>query len=569
MMNEESSGKGNLGEYAIVAVALACIIISVFSPMGSDYPLSDPWSPDSANDLTHHISGIIEAGNAIHSGQFPIRVVPETREGYDYPFFQFYGNFPYTLGGLLFIVTGNPYFSYKLVIMISLFIGAFCLFLFGRWVNANNYAAFIGSTIFLTAPYLLDDIYGRHAFTEIVAIGLLPPVFYYTFRVLQTKKLQDCLALTGFSVLLFHTHNVFSLYAILFLLLILGGYLVVNARGMMPVIGVIASEILALFVSSWYLIPQLTLVNDLVVSKSLNNPFFAGYLSSIWVVLAPSKIYPLPANYFDNPNLGFQVGIPLLICFVCGLYVMYRHNLSERTREKSEFSSFYKMSILMVCSGTAFVLVCSPFNFWEYLPAVFYFIQFPYRLLGFLIVFGAMICPICLRELCRNFQFQHAVVLFLFCMAFTGSYLPNSTGYPEDKIGELMANPDLGKNGAETNYLISPSALPPSPSEPEQAERSPIQRISESEITFSATRGGIVELPVLFYPGMILLTDNGREIPYFNIGKNIGINATAGDHNIVHEFIGVSWANYLSLGSSFILLVLSLFCLDRKLKRGK
>lgn len=83
----------NLPAIALILI----IIISIMSPLGSNIPVESP-----AKDLLNHISGIVEAKNALLEGQFPIRVAPTALDGIKYPIFQFNGNFPYTLGGFFF-----------------------------------------------------------------------------------------------------------------------------------------------------------------------------------------------------------------------------------------------------------------------------------------------------------------------------------------------------------------------------------------------------------------------------------------------------------------------------------
>src|SRR5438128_1419771 len=63
-----------------------------------------PLAPDvlpftGAQDIGNHVSGIIEAKNALAEGQFPIRVAPHQNHNERYAIYQFYGNLPYTVGG--------------------------------------------------------------------------------------------------------------------------------------------------------------------------------------------------------------------------------------------------------------------------------------------------------------------------------------------------------------------------------------------------------------------------------------------------------------------------------------
>src|SRR5579885_1980420 len=100
--------------YALLAVALMA-------------PLASTVLPDTpAQDLANHVSGIIEAGNALAEGQFPIRVSPHQCHDERYPTFQFYGNLPYTAGGLLYhFLSVRPFAACKLLLLLALTGGAF------------------------------------------------------------------------------------------------------------------------------------------------------------------------------------------------------------------------------------------------------------------------------------------------------------------------------------------------------------------------------------------------------------------------------------------------------------
>src|SRR5438128_611059 len=88
-----------------VLVLYVLIAIAVMAPLGSR-----ALPESAADDLANHVSGIIEAGNALREGQFPIRVAPHQNDNTRYPIFQFYGNLPYTVGGALYCTTKlSPY----------------------------------------------------------------------------------------------------------------------------------------------------------------------------------------------------------------------------------------------------------------------------------------------------------------------------------------------------------------------------------------------------------------------------------------------------------------------------
>jgi hypothetical protein len=442
----------NLPAIALILV----IIISIMSPLGSDIPVESP-----AKDLLNHISGIVEAKNALIEGQFPIRVAPNALDGDRYPIFQFYGNFPYTLGGIFFILTNDPYLAFKFVIILSLFLGAYYLYKFGLWTTNNKYAAIIASVVYLTAPYILTDIHGRFAYPELVALGLIPVIFYYFFQCTHSKNICNYVILTFFLVLLFLTHNIFTLYTLVFIFIILVLLVAMNLLHIYQVIRIILCIGLSFLMSNWYLLPQLLLVNNLVIRSVQNNPFDVNYLSTLWVLLAPSKILPLPLNYFDNPNLGFQIGYTLLTFFACGIIVLVSKQYSESNNSSKNncIKNTYLLKILILCSIISVILIWSPINFWIYFPNQLLFVQFPFRILGYLVIFGAMITPIAIVRIFDDFKIQHAIIICLICISFTSTYLPNHIGESKDSIIKEISNPDMGRGGATTVYQMSKDSL--------------------------------------------------------------------------------------------------------------
>lgn len=659
-------------------IIILIVIISMMSPLGSNIPAESP-----AKDLLNHISGIIEAKNALVEGQFPIRVAPNALDGIHYPIFQYYGNFPYTLGGLFYILFNDPYLSFKLVIMLSLFLGAYYLYKFGIWTTNNKYAAIIASVAYLTAPYILIDIHGRFAFPELVALGLIPGIFYYTFKSLHSKGINECLGLSFLLALLFLTHNVFCLYTVTFLGIILFIYLICNRSCLFPVLRVGLSIIVAFLLSCWYIIPILISSKDLVITslQQVYNPYNRIYLTSLWGLLAPSKILPLPLNYFDNPNLGLQIGYVMLAFLGCGIYVIY--NLLKNGEQKIDSKTIKILSILIICSFLSFVLTWSPVDFWAFLPMQFYYVQVPFRILGYLVIFVSMLTPIALTKTFDNFNFQQALIFFLICILFTSTYLPNHVGDSKDAIANEISHPDMGRGGATYVYQMSPEKLSNSanpygekkelidgycgdkwllstaklrldaskygesiiirikgrvpaeiqsttlhffvngepagqmnlmqgsfdshlaidnlskfqntssdsdylitinsdkyfiphdvdPTSVDQRQLAILvdsfavsdsikslenfisigdpktQKISSNQLVVNNDVASMVELPILYYPEMIDVKVNGQSVQYYNLGANVGITLPPGKNNITYQFVGLPWANYLSLMS--------------------
>ena len=123
-----------------------------------------------ASDLSVHCSGIIEAYNALAEGQFPVRVAPSHNGGHGgtdfggvrYPLFQFYGQFPYTLGGLLCFAFGvNAFTAWKLVQLGALALGGWYAYRCGLAATRRPRASLVGGVVFVTAPYMWTYLHAR------------------------------------------------------------------------------------------------------------------------------------------------------------------------------------------------------------------------------------------------------------------------------------------------------------------------------------------------------------------------------------------------------------------------
>jgi hypothetical protein len=652
----------------------ALLALVMLSPLA---PEALPESP--AQDLANHVSGIIEARNALVEGQFPIRVAPNQNNRERYPVFQFHGNLPYTLGGLLYLATDlNPYTIWKLVVFISLVIGALFTYQCALFMTRRRMPAMTAGAVFLTAPYLLVDIHSRFAYPEVVSFALLPCVFFYTMRSFISRNpvyiffgaiAWNCLELS---------HNITFFYASLFF----GFYLLTFARittkyvGRMFRVGV--SYAGGVLLSAWYIVPQLFLLPSLAInlSPSVQSPYRVAWLTPLYVLLAPTLVPPTPPDpaILLPPRFGLQIGWPILIAF--GLVCFYRY--------RSVKLSLYHRNIILrlLCFFViSFFMIWSPVDFWRYLPKSFNYIQFSYRLLMFIVLWGSLLTVYAL--ICtfrRGVSAKHTIPVIAVLVLFTISYLGPHAPASQTSLESEISTPNMGRGGAGYAYMLSPrvivtgslfhrdvnladwdhhivnvqhqllypgmSVIPaplagdeliiggrvpdeyrapvrltilldnkqianellepgvfkltlpitttftreraymsmqtdrylhpvqkvpvaPEPGmlaleineirlrgSPERAKDGPLLPVAEVRKTMSPGRPAtyiihtsqatLVQLPVLFYPDMLEIRDNGNLIAYDNIGRSTAIHLPPGDHTITADFVGVQWANILS-----------------------
>jgi hypothetical protein len=436
-LRRRQTGSAALLLYTLLAVAM-------MAPLA---PQALPFT--GAFDICNHVSGIVEARNALREGQFPIRVSPRQCNNERYALFQFYGNFPYTLGGAIYRVSrADPYMIWKGIVTGCLVVGGFFTYRSGRVLTRQALPSVAAGVVFVTAPYLLTDIHGRTAYPEIVSFALLPAVFYYAWRCFAGRGLGAVLASGVTWCCLALSHNITFLYGSLYIGLFFLSYLALKRRLLGRWTRVGAGYALGWLLAAWYLVPQQLLVPKLVVGLVWPVQEQA-WLTPLGVLLAPSVALPvhLGSPYIAQPeHFGLQVGWLILTAVglvVYGLFQPRGQGLDGRGQ----------VVRLVLFFGVALFMAWSPFDFWSLLPQLFSFVQFSYRLLMFVVLFGSLLAAYALAQIfAGKMRVGHLAVLVLAAGWSASPYLSPHHADKTLSIEKEMATPDVGRGGATLCY---------------------------------------------------------------------------------------------------------------------
>jgi hypothetical protein len=477
-------------------------------------PLASPILPDTAaQDLANHVAGIVEAANALAEGQFPIRVAPHQCQGERYPTFQFYGNFPYTAGAVLCRHAHlSPYQAYKALLVLSLLAGAFFTYRCGVLLTGAATPSIVAGAVFVTAPYMLTDIHARAAFTEAIAFNLLPVVLFYAMRCFAARALAVPLSAITWSCLAL-SHNVAYFFASLFFCT----YFLLHAlwrkerlRGLL-LVGV--GYGVGLLLAAWYIAPQIAVLKELHIGQQEWKNFIRefAWLTPLGVLLAPTLVLPRPFPAIDNPRFGLQLGWPIL----AALWLAVRALCSAGTARTARSSI---LRLLALFTG-AFLLVWAPADLWRFMPRIFTYAQFSYRLLMFCVLWGSLLAAHAgALWFKRGMRTEHALVVMLALGVCASPYMsPMYTTSGAVSEAAEIEHPDHGRGGSNQNYQMAPSALARAPLKPGDP----------------ATR-------------LLDVRDNGRAVTYGNLDKYLALLVPPGDHDIRVRFAGLRWSNRLS-----------------------
>src|SRR6266542_6079046 len=149
------------------------------------FPLFQAWPNDAVcGDWMFHLNGVLEARDALAEGQFPVRVAPNFRGGIRYGLFQFYGQFPYTVPAFLTAAGLDAWLALRLFLLLALALGGLFLCFCAHFLTRSRFPSLVAGACFVCAPYLLTAVHSRLAYTEAIALCLLPVVLFACLKAL-------------------------------------------------------------------------------------------------------------------------------------------------------------------------------------------------------------------------------------------------------------------------------------------------------------------------------------------------------------------------------------------------
>jgi hypothetical protein len=204
---------------------------------------------------------------SFRSGQIPVRWVSRLNHEYGYPVTNFLYPLPFYLAEPFYILTGDPVTAVKIVMglaVISMAVGSFVLF--KKW---GVIAGIAGALAYVYSPYIAYNLYVRGSLGELVALGIIPWIFW-------TLSLKKLLLLSILIAALITSHNVVAAIFIP-LIVIYATYNLVLKK--LPFTAYCLLFTLALALSSFFWLPALAEYRFVRASQISVSDFGNEYLS--------------------------------------------------------------------------------------------------------------------------------------------------------------------------------------------------------------------------------------------------------------------------------------------------
>ena len=514
------------------------------------------------NDETQ-IANFHQYFKALDLGQFPPRWAPDMQFEYGSPFPSFNYQLPYYLGYLGHLAGIDITITFKLLLALTLVVGAFGFYALGISLTGSNLFALGAAVLYTYTPYQSIDHYVRGAIGESFALALFPWLFYGLVKLFK-KDIPANRIWVGVTVaLILLSHQPAALFSIP-LFFIIFGLTGIFSKKLSLLISLIKSLLLGLALSAYYWIPVIFEKRFIQTQSAFN---YKDQFPFVWQLIFSRWTYT-GANPFSPDTFSFQIGIPNLIVLLLASILVVA-SFSKNIKDKVETWQFRLVTLSTFL--VIFLMNIRSINIWNYLPLIKE-IQFPWRLLMFTTFFTPVLFLYVVRKISpAKANLLTAITIFL-SLIFNLSYFKpglvvdyNDSYYFHRFLPRAALKPGETISGSYLQHTEDYVPLPKGAIRPRSLPTSKlsstffdtkINTTSSNPLLFRAEVENRVAETLSFhsfnYPGWEVTVDGFKsKIKNNDIGA-ITFDLTPGKHNLVITFVDTPvrlFSNIISLGT--------------------
>ena len=351
---------------------------------------------------------------AIHLRQIPPCLCPDVAFGHGYPLFCFYAPLFTLVNWIFYKIIGNL----SLAILISLFstgvIGSWGMYKLAGYLWRRKWAGILSMLVYLFLPYRALDLFVRGAFSEYLALAILPWLWYFLFKFFaQPKNKKVWLKLVVSASLFALSHNLYLIMFFYFLPILF--VLLFKYRSKKLIMGnLFWAVILVLFLTAFFWIPLLTRLRDIIVLNQAQTTNFSDhfvFLNQLWY--SPWGFGGSVPGQEDG--MSFALGKINILLFIIGSLGLFLKQ--KKIKEK--------VALLMIGLWALFLSLPVTGFLWRRLPFLS-MVQFPWRFLGYsslVMAFGAGGIMIILEKIIRRFKIKPVNLILLLSGSLLASAL--------------------------------------------------------------------------------------------------------------------------------------------------
>jgi hypothetical protein len=438
---------------------------------------------------------------ALSDGQFPVRFLGRLNHEYGYPVATFlYPAFLY-IGSAVYLLKIGIVEATKIVLGHSMVLSFLFTFFWLRKLYDKT-ASFFGAFFYLYAPYHLFDLYKRGSVGEVLALAVVPFVFW------QFERRSIFFSATGIGLLIL-SHNSLAMFFLPVIVLYMLFELLRAKEKKYRFFRHIAALTLGAGLSAFFWIPAFFELQYTRFSETkISNPF----------------------EYFASSELiGYST---LLVLMIAGVLFI---------KKKSQIKEYQTALLLFMVSVIAIFLSSELSSLlWTVMPVGF--VQFPFRLLSVMLICVSFLTAFVFSNL-RGISKKIFVVVLLALLSISAYQYITTVEYFDKDEGFYVTN--SATTTVHDEYMPlwvkeKPVQRPDEKVEIVKGEGKIIDIVYDNKnISFGTdlTTDATVQVNVIYWPGWKARIDGKASgISYSNGGGLMRVDVPGGAHKVALSF---------------------------------
>ena len=357
----------------------------------------------------------------ISLGQFPPRWALDVHFTYGSPYPEFNYQLPYYIGFIFNKIGFSLFDSYTLCLALSLFVGAFGMYLFARKLT-TPLASFAAAVLYTYTPYRAIDVFVRGTVGESFALAIFPWILYGLLRLREKQNPRNVVILAITVSLLILSHQPSTAFG---LPILVGIFFVIELirKNYRFILNLFISMFGALFLSAFYLVPvflEKGFIQEVLPYNLYDHfPFIWQLIYSRWGYGA--------SNWGPYDDMSFQVGfVNLAIILAAIIFLFVRSKIAKR------FEKGYLFVTLLATFFVLFMMNVRSSFIWKIFPFT-NAIQFPWRLLSLTTILTAVMFVFLAKNMSKKILIITSFIVITASFSLTVGYF-----HP----GEITNTPD-------------------------------------------------------------------------------------------------------------------------------
>ncbi len=334
-----------------------------------------PW----AADTLIHLYRLIELDHLLRHGYLFSRWAPDLAYGFGFPLFNFYTPLSY-YAAEIFRLIGMDFSPALLATFVAFIVGAgLGMYLWTAEIFGRR-AGLVAAAAYVTAPYLLYNVYHRGALAEVLAMALMPVILWAITRLARNGAPRFFFLTTLLYAALLLGHNI-TAFVFTPVIVAYGGTLFTGHRTRntehelrIPycALRVALSLLLGLGLAAFFWVPAIRELNSVQIIQVFVPQVFDYHFNFVTL----GELFSPPVTVDPNlllPPTPRSMGLIPFVLAVLALTFGWR----RWERQQKILAGFAAILAL----GSLFLTLPQALPAWDALPLLRY-VQFPWRFLG-------------------------------------------------------------------------------------------------------------------------------------------------------------------------------------------